>query len=321
MKRKYKFWTEEEILFIKQNYGKINVKEISKSLGRGYRSVIKHANKLGIKTYSKTCKKWSKNKVLTEILNIYKKEGHYNSKYIETNHKKLYNAAVRYFSSWDEICNSLGLDFNNKNKKYQSSLNEIFFDSYNECYIGNICFYIEYNGIDDRREYNYSSGKNEKIEFYKENKLNFFILNKNKFLFDLEKILGSINLEILQISKQEIKSKNRDDFKIILLQDLKHVIKKIGKYPSKKEYSTFGKFNAETICLNFEIGWYEIAKLVGFEIYKNKGEKNPRSKLKLKEVFEIKNLIKENYTLSKIAKMYNVSNKIIYNIKRKKTWN
>lgn len=51
-----------------------------------------------------------------------------------------------------------------------------------------------------------------------------------------------------------------------------------------------------------------------------RGEKNPRSKLKTKDIFKIKNLLYENKSNIYISKLYNVSPSAIHLIKIKKNW-
>ena len=52
----------------------------------------------------------------------------------------------------------------------------------------------------------------------------------------------------------------------------------------------------------------------------NNGEKNPSSKLKKEDIYEIVNLIRNGYSCAKIAKQYNVSATTIERIKRRETW-
>ncbi|MHA1888639.1 MAG: hypothetical protein ACTSX0_11465 [Promethearchaeota archaeon] len=57
-------------------------------------------------------KKWSKEKIFSEILTLHRDEKPLNDSYINKNYNPLYNAARRFFGSWKNAIEAAGLDYN-----------------------------------------------------------------------------------------------------------------------------------------------------------------------------------------------------------------
>ena len=55
--------------------------------------------------------KWSKGKIVSEILTLYKAESRLNDGYVNKNYNSLYNAARRQFGSWKNAIEAAGLNY------------------------------------------------------------------------------------------------------------------------------------------------------------------------------------------------------------------
>lgn len=274
----YKFWTEKEALFLRRSLdqGK-TLKEISLGLGRGYRAVVKKSNMLGLTRKRKKELFWTKEKIINKICELDKT----NLKYVEVNHPKLYNASIYWFGSWKNAVNASGLTYivYSPQNKWKSLLDENWYDSQPEAMMGGVMsillskniitgykvhknvieakrwscdfvitflnrevLWLEYDGMTKDGLRKEGSSHFKKIEFYKQNKTNFKIVDRDS----VRLFLYSIGATKKDVEKSWNKT-NCPNMEKETYQDFLSVLEKCGKFPSKEKYNEMGKFNAETI--------------------------------------------------------------------------
>jgi intein-encoded DNA endonuclease-like protein len=118
-------WKEEEIKFLKENYGKIYARVIAEKLGRSLNSIRKKAHRLGLKSNLRPKpwnKKWSKEEIEEKILEVTKKLGHPPSHkdLKELNLSSISVLTSRYCKkSFNQVKKDLGLNVNLWKKRYK----------------------------------------------------------------------------------------------------------------------------------------------------------------------------------------------------------
>ncbi len=252
-------------------------------------------------------KRWTKLKIKKQINKIYKVDiNKLSFSNIKNNEMGLFMASSRIFGSWKKAVEFCNINYKTISitKKYISTFGKTF-DSRMECFISNIFHYllldkkiknfkyhvkvcssknwtcdfvifdkndkkiwIEYDGMLSLRKNPYQEANNEKINYYTQQKYQYYIIEEKAYSFT--NVLNQINdILKLNISKCTLdKSKNEIQFlnKDLYLKDVVVVQNKIGKYPTCKEYDIYGKYCSSSVTRNLNMKWSEIKNMIKREL-------------------------------------------------------
>ena len=100
-------WTEEDMEFLRANYGAMSTKEIAEKLGITESSVNNKLRRLKLKRNVR----WTRNMILEEVRALKASGQSLLSMAVQKSHNQLYSAACRHFGNWSSAVDAAGFSY------------------------------------------------------------------------------------------------------------------------------------------------------------------------------------------------------------------
>jgi hypothetical protein len=100
-------WTDQDMEFLKANFGTMSTKELAEKLGITESSVNNKLRRLKLKRNVR----WTRDKILDEIRALKTSGANLLSGDVQQQHNQLYSAACRHFGNWSSAVDAAGFNY------------------------------------------------------------------------------------------------------------------------------------------------------------------------------------------------------------------